>query len=98
MLMVLLIVIVTVGGYYMLEAIKIRHGYPLTDENGNRIDPAEGSRSRALEQENEALREQLDAVHERLETLERIVTDKPSKLEAEIDALKTLSDRREKQE
>lgn len=60
--------------------------------------PEADERVRALTHENEQLHKQLDTVHDRLETLERIVTDKPSRLEAEIDALKTLSDRREKQE
>lgn len=60
--------------------------------------PEADERVRALTHENEQLHQQLDAVHDRLETLERIVTDKPSRLEAEIDALKSLSDRREKQD
>ncbi|MBW0145026.1 hypothetical protein [Sphingomicrobium clamense] len=60
--------------------------------------PEADERVRELTQENEQLTQQLTAVHDRLETLERIVTDKPSRLEAEIDALKTLSDQREKQD
>lgn len=62
------------------------------------VSPEADERVRELTRENEQLTQQLTAVHDRLETLERIVTDKPSRLEAEIDALKTLSDQREKQE
>ncbi len=58
----------------------------------------DAERVRQLTRENAQLNEQLGAVHDRLETLERIVTDKPSRLEAEIDALKTLTDKREIQE
>ena len=46
-----------------------------------------------LVRENRALREQLDKVYDRLETLERIVTDKPSRLSEEIDRLGTLPPR-----
>ena len=60
--------------------------------------PEADERVRELTRENEQLTQQLTVVHDRLETLERIVTDKPSRLEAEIDALKSLSDRREKQD
>ena len=98
MIFVILVVLISVGGWMALEAWKIKHGYPTTDTMGRRIEPVDTERTKLLEQENGALKEQLQAVHDRLETLERIVTDKPSRLEAEIDALKSLSDRRETQE
>ncbi|WP_265570635.1 hypothetical protein [Sphingomicrobium nitratireducens] len=95
MFFVFLVVLLAVGGWYALEAFKIKHGYPTSDALGNGIEPGDDARAAALEAENAALRGQLEAVHDRLETLERIVTDKPSQLEKEIDALKTLSDHRE---
>lgn len=94
MIFILLIVVVSVGGWYMLEMMKIRHGYPTSDQLGRLIEPADTERARLLEAENAALKDQLAAVHDRLETLERIVTDKPSRLAAEIDALKSLTDKR----
>lgn len=98
MIFVVLIVLISVGGWMALEAWKIKHGYPTTDTMGNVIAPSTSKEQKLLEAENAQLREQLQAVHDRLETLERIVTDKPSRLEAEIDALKTLTDKRETQE
>lgn len=65
---------------------------------GKKADTAENApadeRVRQLTEENDALTRELEQVHDRLETLERIVTDKPSRLEAEIDALKSLDARR----
>ena len=42
---------------------------------------------RLLTSENAQLRAQLGALHDRLENIERIVTDQPSKLSREIEAL-----------
>lgn len=61
-------------------------------KSGNGSDIEAQERVRQLTNENNQLHQQLDEVHDRLETIERIVTDKPSRLEAEIDALKVLSD------
>ncbi len=92
----LIIGILGVIGWIITETMKVKHGYPVEDSMGRKISPANPQRMIELKEENAALRDQLDKVYDRLETLERIVTDKPSRLAAEIDNLKTLPPRPEK--
>lgn len=49
-----------------------------------------------LRAENGALRERVEQLYDRIETLERIVTDKPSRLASEIDKLDALPPRPER--
>lgn len=86
-------------GWYLLEAWKVKHGYPVTDDEGNVIEPTSRPEDKAeierLRAENDEMRGRLEAIGDRVETLERIATDKPSRLAAEIDALASLSDKKE---
>lgn len=89
-----LVVIAAIAGWVLTEFIKAKSGYPIEGSDGTPLLPGKGKSEenvRMLTDENERLREQLTAVHDRLETLERIVTDKPSRLEQEIDALRTIT-------
>ncbi|MCM8556922.1 hypothetical protein [Sphingomicrobium sediminis] len=92
-IMIITIVFLSVGGWYALEAWKVKHGYPTLDENGNPVLPHDSGKMLELKQENDALRDQLEKVYDRIETLERIVTDKPSRLAEEIDKLAALPPR-----
>ena len=70
---------------------RVRHGYPLETSWGTPLEPGGGKeaaeRIKLLTGENAQLRAELGAVKDRLETVERIVTDQPSKLAREIDQL-----------
>ncbi|MCJ8189993.1 hypothetical protein [Sphingomicrobium aestuariivivum] len=94
----LIIGILGVIGWIITETMKVKHGYPVEDSMGRKVSPGNPQKMLELKDENAALRDQLDKVYDRLETLERIVTDKPSRLAAEIDNLKTLPPRPEKSE
>jgi hypothetical protein len=85
------IVAVGVGGWLFNNWMRIKHGYPLDGAWGQTIHPKTdreaAERIKLLTQENAQLRAELGSVKDRLETVERIITDQPSKLALEIDAL-----------
>ena len=85
------IVAVSVGGWVLTTWLRIKHGYPLETSWGRPLHPHSDKESieriRLLTNENAQLRAEIGSVKDRLETIERIVTDQPSKLAQEIDRL-----------
>ena len=85
------IVAVSVGGWVLTTWLRIKHGYPLETSWGKPLHPHSDKESieriRLLTNENAQLRAEIGSVKDRLETIERIVTDQPSKLAQEIDRL-----------
>jgi len=85
------IVVVGVGGSLLSTWLKIKNGYPLQNSWGFPIHPKTDQESleriKLLTGENAQLRAELGSVKDRLETIERIVTDQPHRLAKEIDAL-----------
>ncbi|HEV8407638.1 MAG TPA: hypothetical protein VGQ34_06845 [Sphingomicrobium sp.] len=88
---VAMIVAVSVGGSLLNNWLKIKNGYPLSNSWGMPIHPKSDretlERVRLLTNENAQLRAEVGSMKDRLETLERIATDQPSKLARDIDAL-----------
>ena len=86
-----LIVALGVGGSLLSTWLRIRNGYPLSNSWGMPLHPkTDGEaleRIKLLTSENAQLRAELGSIKDRLETLERIATDQPSKLARDIDAL-----------
>jgi hypothetical protein len=86
-----IIVAVSISGSLLNNWLKIKNGYPLSNSWGMPIHPKKDEESleriRLLTTENAQLRAELGSVKDRLETLERIATDQPSKLARDIDAL-----------
>jgi len=86
-----LIVAVSVGGWVFTTWLRVRHGYPLETSWGVPLHPQkdreQAERIKLLTSENAQLRAELGSVKDRLENIERIVTDQPSRLAKEIDAL-----------
>ena len=89
--LVVAIVALGVGGSLLHTWLRIKHGYPLQNGWGMPIHPKTDQESveriKLLTGENAQLRAELGSVKDRLETIERIVTDQPSKLAQEIDRL-----------
>jgi hypothetical protein len=85
------IVVVTVGGWVLITWLKIKNGYPLETTWGQPLHPVANKetmeRIKLLTGENAQLRAELGSIKDRLETMERIVTDQPSRLAREIDGL-----------
>ncbi|MEO7601870.1 MAG: hypothetical protein ABIS39_01200 [Sphingomicrobium sp.] len=91
--LVVVIVAIGVGGSLLHTWIRIKNGYPLQNSWGMAIHPKTDQESmeriKLLSSENAQLRAELGAIKDRLESLERIATDQPSRLAREIDALVT---------
>jgi len=88
---VLGIVAVTVCGWVFTTWLRIKHGYPLESSWGRPIHPHTDKealeRIKLLTNENAQLRAEIGSMKDRLETIERIVTDQPLRLAKEIDQL-----------
>jgi len=80
-----------VGGSLLSTWLKIRNGYPLSTSWGMPLHPKSDreatERIKLLTNENAQLRAELGSVKDRLENVERIVTDPTSKLVTEIESL-----------
>jgi len=86
-----LVTAVSVGGWVFTTWLKIKNGYPLETSWGTPLHPKTdreaAERIKLLTNENAQLRAEIGSMKDRLETIERIVTDQPSLLEREINAL-----------
>jgi hypothetical protein len=82
-----------VVGWVITTWLKIKNGYPLESSWGKPLHPNGGGeameRIRLISQENAQLRAELGSLKDRMAVLERIATDKPAMLAAEIDGLAT---------
>ena len=90
---VLGIIALSTLGWLANNWIRAKHGYSLEDEWGGKTERSESLEAKRLAAENSALHEKLDAMQDRLITMERIVTDKGYTLSEEIEALRDTSDR-----
>jgi hypothetical protein len=88
---VAIIVVAAVGGAVLSTWLKIKNGYPLANSWGfplhPRTDQESMERIKLLTTENAQLRAEIGSMKDRLETVERIVTDEPDRLARDIDAL-----------
>jgi hypothetical protein len=88
-----IIVVVAVLGSVLSTWLKIRNGYPLSNSWGMPMHPKTdreaAERIKLLTGENAQLRAEIGSLKDRLETVERIVTDQPNRLARDIDALTT---------
>jgi hypothetical protein len=84
-------VVVSVGGWVLTTWLKIKNGYPLETSWGMPLHPATdrqaAERVKLLTTENAQLRAEMGSLKDRLENIERIVTDQPHRLAREIDSL-----------
>jgi hypothetical protein len=77
------------GAWFYLERMKIKNGYPTENIWGKPMYP-KGSDDKITALENDLARKsaQIARLDERVQTLERILTDRSSGLAAEIDRLR----------
>jgi hypothetical protein len=88
---VLAIIAMSFGGWIITSWIRAKHGYPLEGEWGGTVtrqDPEADRKIALLSTENETLVSRIGRLEERIAVLERIATDAPTRLSAEIDNLK----------
>ncbi len=93
------IVAIGVGGSLINTWLRIKNGYPLENSWGKALHPKSsdetGERIKLLTSENAQLRAELGSVKDRLETIERIITDEPTRLSREIDQLRIVPSRKD---
>jgi hypothetical protein len=88
---VLAIIAMSMIGWVITSWIRAKHGYPMEGEWGgtvNKDDPKAARQIELLSNENEQLTGKITRLEDRIAVLERIVTDKPARLSAEIDGLR----------
>lgn len=85
---VLWIVAICTAGWLINNWIRARHGYALEDEWGGKTERADDGSAKAMQLENEELREQLAHFSDRVKVLERIVTDRGFEVSNKIEALR----------
>ena len=89
---VLSIIAMSFIAWILTTAIRARHGYPIENEWGGTITKDGGAelkhQNALLGRENEMLRGKVGRLEERMSVLERIATDTPTRLTAEIDKLR----------
>ena len=85
------IVAVSIGGWVFTTWLRIKNGYPLENSWGKALHPTTDNESKEriklITGENAQLRAELGSVKDRMETIERILTDQPNRLAQEIDSL-----------
>lgn len=81
------------GAWVITTWLRVKNGYPLENSWGKPMYPNGGGeameRIRLISQENAQLRAELGSIKDRMAVLERIATDSPARLAAEIDSLAT---------
>jgi len=88
---VLAIIAMSYGAWMITSWIRAKHGYPLDNEWGGAVtkaDPEADRKIALLTSENDKLHGQVTRLEERIAVLERIATDVPSRLTAEIEKLR----------
>ena len=88
---VILIIAMSFIAWIITTAIRAKHGYPIENEWGGAVgkqDDALKRQNDILERENEMLRGKVGRLEERMAVLERIATDAPARLSAQIDKLR----------
>jgi len=85
---VLAIIAMSFMAWIITTAIRARHGYPVEGEFGGLHHPAANEETKALADENKALKETVSRLEERLKVLERIATDPSRQLADDIEKLR----------
>jgi predicted nucleic acid-binding Zn-ribbon protein len=88
---IITIIIVSTAGWLINNWIRAKHGYALEDEWGGKTGKGNPNAERKIElltNENEGLNNKVSHLEERIAVLERIVTDKSSRLSDEIENLR----------
>jgi hypothetical protein len=88
---VMAIIAISMGGWVINNWIRAKHGYALEDEWGGKTDkigPDADRKIALLTSENENLGGKISHLEERIAVLERIATDKSTRLADEIESLR----------
>jgi hypothetical protein len=84
----IVIAIACMVSHIVTTAIRAKHGYPIENDFGGTVRQSDGRATELLAAQNERLEAMVCRLEERLSVLERIATDQPSRLSAEIERLR----------
>jgi hypothetical protein len=87
-LIIALVMVVALGAWLINNWIRAKHGFPIEDSWGRKVEPAANAENLRLKAENRELNDKLDAMQDRMIVLEKIVTDRGYSLAEEIEALR----------
>lgn len=88
---VLAIIAMSMGAWIITTWLRVKHGYPITDDWGSIVHKEELGSNRKVElltTENQQLIGKVGRLEERIAVLERIATDPAERTAREIDALR----------
>ncbi len=89
-----LVATIGIAGWVATTWLRIKNGYPLSGTWGQSLYPQVSDetteRVKLLSQENAQLRAELGSIKDRLGNVERIVTDRGTRLSDEIDQLRRI--------
>ncbi len=88
---ILAIIAISTIGWMFTSWTRAKHGYPLEGEWGGTVTKTDEEANRKitlLTSENDKLHDMVGRLEDRISVLERIVTDQPTRLAAEIDNLR----------
>ncbi len=85
---VIAIIGICMTAWVINNLIRAHHGYPVTDDWGRNVNKEQSREAELLATENEKLKGMIVRLEDRLAVLERIATDQPSRLTAEIERLR----------
>lgn len=92
---VLGIVTICMAAWLINNWIRAKHGYSLEDGMGRKIERTDNGTTAKLLEENARLSDRLEAYEDRVNVLERIVTDRGYSVAHEIEALRDREPRLE---
>jgi hypothetical protein len=85
---VLTIIALSYLAWIVTTWVRAKHGYPLENEWGGKVQKGDGASAKALEAKVEKLTEEVEHYRDRVRVLERIVTDGGFVTAAQIEALR----------
>lgn len=93
--LIALLALLAIGSWVYTTRLRIQHGYPLETSWGKAVGPAvtteTAERLKLVAGESAQLRAEVAQLKDRVQVLERIVTDKGMRLDREIEALRGAS-------
>lgn len=88
---IIAVIALSMGAWIITTLIRAKYGYPLEDEWGGtteRNDPEANRKIELLSNENGDLKDKVLRLEDRISVLERIATDKGTRLSDEIEKLR----------
>jgi hypothetical protein len=90
-IMIIVITLCATIGWLVNSWMRMRHGYPIENSWGGKVERSHDSENAALRAENQALLEKLAKLESRTAALETIVTDEGYSVLQQIEALRDPS-------